>query len=175
MGLVGAAVATGSVRANRSLARLKATLDLIERTESNDHYLKLRASFRRLETNNADPAFFARITHPIEEPDRTLRREIVAYLNHYELVAIGCAEGILDEGFYRSWMRSHLVRDFGLARPLILAARANPADPVPAAYDGFEAMADRFRAHPGVPWFRRVAWRGGRTPARSTSPPGAPH
>ncbi len=174
MGLIGAGVATSSVRANRSLARLKATLDLIERTESNDHYLKLRASFRRLETNSADPAFFARITKPTEEPDRTLRREIVAYINHYELVAIGCAVGILDEGFYRSWMRSHVIRDFKLARPLILAARTNPADPVPAAYAGFEAMAGRFRQHSTVPWFRRAVWRAGRTPQPSASPPGAP-
>ncbi len=166
VGLIGAAVATASVLANRHLIRMRATLDLIERTESNEHYLKLRASFRRLDANSADPAFFSRVTQPIEELDKALRREIVAYLNHYELVAIGCDQGILDEGFYRSWMRSHLVRDWTLAQPLVEAARTNPADPVPAAYIGFENMAIRFRATQNPPWFRRAAAPVGRTRPR---------
>ena len=145
---------------------MRATLDLIERTESNEHYLKLRSSFRRLDANSNDQAFFARVTHRTEELDKTLRREIVAYLNHYELVAIGCDQGILDEGFYRSWMRSHLVRDWTLARPLIEAARTNPADPVPAAYIGFENMAIRFRSPENLNWLRRAVAPTGRTRPR---------
>ncbi len=166
VGLAGAAVATASVLANRHLIRMRATLDLIERTGSNEHYLKLRANFRRLDANSGDPAFFSRITHPTEDVDKALRREIVAYINHYELVAIGCDKGILDEGFYRSWMRSHLVRDWTLAQPLVQAARTNPADPVPGAYVGFEGMASRFRAAGIAPWFRRGAAPAGRTRPR---------
>ena len=141
VGFVGAIVAVYSILANRRIARTRATLDLIERTESSEYYLRIRKSFKRLET---EASTIGRVTQGSAEEDVSLRRDILAYVNHYELVAIGCEAGILDEGFYARWMRSTLVADWNIARELVIHIREKQLKPVPNAYINFEAIAKRF-------------------------------
>ena len=132
LGILGSlGVAYVTIRTNRRIARIKATLDLIEASESREHYLSLFRIYRRF---RMEPAFKATVLNPRTDEDRTARLRCFDFLNHYELVAIGFKEGILDELFYRRWMGYAVLRDYREGRDLILAARApkhssDPGDP----------------------------------------------
>jgi hypothetical protein len=145
VGLFGGAVALYSIVANRRIARTRATIDFIERSESSEFYLKIRAAFRRLST---EPGFLERISMPETclAEDMELRRQVLAYLNHYELVAIGCKHQILDEVFYSDWMKTTLLGDMKAAAVLIERIRSHPVTPIPRAYVELADMAARFEA-----------------------------
>ncbi len=80
---------------------------------------------------------------------RTGRRVILAgpTLNHFELIAISIAKGVIDEEFYKSWMAYAVIRDFRAAHELIAIARA-PAKPGDSgdkvAYCYLEALCQRW-------------------------------
>jgi hypothetical protein len=141
-------VAYLTIRTNRRIARIKATLDLIEATESREHYLALYRIYRRLRTESD---FRSAVLNPRTDEDRTARYRCLDFLNHYELVAIGFKEGILDERFYKRWMDYVVVRDYRDGRDLILSARApaNPSDPGNVdAYCELEELCIRWGADP---------------------------
>lgn len=117
------AAAWGVVQA-RATARKRATLDLIEKFESTDHYRGLHAIFMYHRRSDS----FERLHNPREEKDRTERQAVLDYLNHYELVAIGILNGILDEEFYRTWMKGPFVRDWNAAATFIQRERWKQAD-----------------------------------------------
>jgi len=148
-GIIGSlVVACLTIRTNRRIARIKATLDTIEASESRDHYLSLYRIFRRF---RMEPAFKATVLAPRTEEDRAARLRCFDFLNHYELVAIGFREGILDEPFYQRWMGYAVVRDYREGRDLILAARAPvlPGDPGDLeAYCFLEELCVRWGAQP---------------------------
>lgn len=108
--LVSTIVAVIALVNTRRLARRKATLDLIEKGESTDHYRELNKTFSGLRRGKG----FAHLSKPAptDEDDRS---RVNDYLNHYELVAVGIFQRILDEKFYRSWMRAPFVRDWNAA------------------------------------------------------------
>lgn len=143
VGLVGASVAIYSVAANRAVARMRATLDLIERSESSDYYSEIRKSFRKI--NNA--IILETIKFPMSDEDRKLRKEVLAYLNHYELVAIGCKSAILDEKFYAKWMKTTLIRDWVAAKELVNHIRNTDSKSIPDAYIQLERLAKRFQGN----------------------------
>lgn len=99
------------MRNNRRLARERATLDLIEKVESGEHYRTIVHTFTDLRRGKG----FSHLHKPQTERDKEERRCVNDYMNHYELVAIGIRAGILDEGFYRDWMRGPVVRDWNAA------------------------------------------------------------
>ncbi len=138
---LGVLVALGAIYWNRKVARLKATLDLIEGSESKDYYQQRYRAFREFRRGGA---YRSGVLSPQSDADRLNRDMCFDFLNHYELVAISCARGIIDEEFYRAWMGGVLVRDWEAARDLVLAARA-PDQPgergAAAAYAEFEALA----------------------------------
>jgi len=118
-------------------------LDTIERTESQDHYKTLTSTFKNFRMNGSLP----QITHPQTDEDRKTRTEILFFLNHYELIAVGFQTGVLDKGFYAEFMRGAVVRDWRAARPLIEALRIdNEANnPVPRQiYEHFEQLAEEW-------------------------------
>ena len=138
-----------TILTSRRIARIKATLDLIETSESQEHYISLYKVYRRF---RIEEAFSAGVLIPKTEEDRTARLRCFDFLNHYELVAIGFKEGILDEQFYKRWMGWAVLRDYRQARDLILAARlpAHPSDPGEPgdveAYCELEALCIRWGA-----------------------------
>lgn len=103
----------------RQIARRKATLDLIEKVESTDHYRALNAAFSRLRRGRG----FAHLGNPADDEDILDRAKVNDYLNHYELVAVGIFQRILDERFYRTWMRAPFVRDWNAAADFVQAER----------------------------------------------------
>lgn len=99
-----------ALRNARSVARQKATLDLIEKEESNEHYRTISAKFSELRRNGG-------LTHPNTSAQEQLpdRSVILDHLNHYEIVAIGIRQNILDTKIYRAWMEGTFVRDWNAA------------------------------------------------------------
>jgi hypothetical protein len=139
-------MARATIATNRRIARVKATLDLIETAESSEYYQGLYQAFKRF---RADPAFKNIVLSPRTDEDRKSRLQCWDFLNHYELVAIGIAEGILDENFYRRWMGYAVLRDHKEGRDLIEAARAprNPGDPGDTvAYIELEQLCRKWNA-----------------------------
>jgi hypothetical protein len=137
-------MARATISTNRRIARVKATLDLIETAESSEYYQGLYQAFKRFRT---DEAYRAAVLSPRTAEDVKSRLQCWDFLNHYELVAIGIAEGILDEGFYRRWMGYALVRDYTEGLALIKVAREpkNPGDPGDAAaYVELESLGSKW-------------------------------
>lgn len=133
-----------TIETNRRIARVKATLDLIETTESSEYYQRLYQAFKRYRT---DIEFKKVVLSPRTDEDKKSRLQCWDFLNHYELVAIGIAEGILDENFYRRWMGYAVVRDYEEGIEVIAAARepktsGDPGDV--AAYVELEQLASKW-------------------------------
>jgi hypothetical protein len=109
--LISTAVAVLALITTKRIARRKATLDLIEKVESTEHYRSLNATFSRLRRGRG----FAHLADPLTPQDEADRARVNDYLNHYELVSVGIFQRILDEAFYRTWMRAPFVRDWNAA------------------------------------------------------------
>lgn len=101
-----------------NVARLKATLDLIEKRESTEFYRQTNALFSSLRRGRG----FAHLNNPTKkhEGDRALVRD---YLNHYELVSLGIRTKVLNGAFYRAWMGGPFVRDWNAASDWIQRER----------------------------------------------------
>lgn len=111
LALVSIIVAYRAIVNARRMARQRATLDFIEKVESGDHYRHIVQTFSDLRRGPG----FGDIMNPQTEQAKDLRRCVNDYLNHYEMVAIGIREGILDEKIYRDWMRGPFVREWNAA------------------------------------------------------------
>jgi hypothetical protein len=140
--LLAALIAYRAMWWNRHIARLKATLDLIEGSESKEYYQDRYRAYRYF--RRADVALRRDIADPTQAQHDDVRSKSQDFLNHYELVAIACKRGLIDKDFYRSWMGPTLVRDWDEAAILVQAARRpdGPGDTGnPEAYVEFEALA----------------------------------
>ena len=143
--LIGGSIAIRAIWTNRAIARLRATLDTIERTESQEHYKRLTSVFKEFRQSPSIDETIEEILQPRTAEHRTRRTEILFFLNHYELIAVGFQTGVLDRGFYAEFMRGAVVRDWRAARPLIERLRIdNEAEnPVPLQiYEHFEELAE---------------------------------
>ncbi len=87
---------------------------MIEKVESAPHYRDLHEVFSKHRRQST----FGRLHDPTED-EKDERQSVIDYLNHYELVAIGIRERILDAKFYRNWMESAFVRDWNAAADFI--------------------------------------------------------
>jgi len=114
-----AIIALRALYNTRRLARQKATLDLIEKTESTEHYRAISSTFSRLRRSDR----LRSIENPKTDEDKRDRQDVLDFLNHYELVAIGIREGILDGKIYQAWMLSAFIRDWNAAADIIQAER----------------------------------------------------
>lgn len=119
MGVVGGYIALQSIDNARQLARRKATLDLIEKVELSEHYRTLTDAFTAIRRANG----FAHIVRPTDDASKKLRGQVLDYLNHYELVAIGIRTEILDAGMYRDWMETAFVRDWNAVADWVQSVR----------------------------------------------------
>lgn len=111
-------VAVASLRASRKIARDRATLDLIEKRESTERYRRIHRTFYELRTGEG----FEHLAGDMATKDPKTgrdnakdRQDIIDYLNHYELVAIGIQRKLLDASTYRAWMQGAYVRDWNAA------------------------------------------------------------
>jgi hypothetical protein len=119
-----AIIAVVGVLTTRSVARGRATIDLIEKRESTEHYRQTALGFSRVRRANA----FGPLSNPKTDQDKADRQMVVDYLNHYELISIGILNNILDERIYRTWMRGPFTRDWNAAATWIQRERWKRAE-----------------------------------------------
>lgn len=112
------AIALSQLATTRSIARMRATLDLIEKAESSEHYIKITATFSDVRRTNA----FLALVDPIAK-DRPKRFAVLGYLNHYETIALFIRKRVLDELTYKDWIVGTLVRDWNAATGFIQRER----------------------------------------------------
>ena len=141
--LTAAVLSILSIRTNREIARKKSSIDLIVQTQSTEYYQGLRRAFHDI---RMDDAGFDQIYAPTNPEVLKQRQMVLNYLNHYELIAMGIFDGILDEQVYKNYMRSILVRDWFAAVAFIEHIRTPTPDsgadvPASAAFSQFERLA----------------------------------
>nr|WP_244867505.1 DUF4760 domain-containing protein [Vannielia litorea] len=153
-----ACVALWGIALARKTARERATLDLIEKTESTDHYQTAAALFRQYRTRGA----LLELADPgaDKEADRAV---VLNFLNHYELVSIGIVMGFLDRKVYREWMSGAFIRDWNAAREFIQRERWK-FDPDKGEWDynarvfrNFQKIAKRIGGRGALP-LDRASW-----------------
>ena len=144
--IVGTWIARTTIKANRDTARKLATLNLIERSESTEYYQERYIAFRdaRQDQNGLTALF-----DPTNSALKSQRRLVLEMLNHYELIASGIKSEILDEDFYKDYMRSTFVRDWKSAKPLVDHIRRPTPDsgaevPATLAFSKFEELAKKW-------------------------------
>ena len=116
---ISAFIAYRAILNTRSIARQKATLDFIEKSESTELYRTASDTFSDLRRGEG----FSLLHAPQDDETRARRRAVTDYLNHYEFIAIGILEDILDEKIYRAWMEGAFVRDWNAAAEFIQRER----------------------------------------------------
>ncbi|AQR62657.1 hypothetical protein BZG35_14115 [Brevundimonas sp. LM2] len=102
----------------RGIARMRATLDLIEKAESSEHYIgvtRVFSDYRRRE------AFLDLVDPP--DALRSDRFAVLGYLNHYETIALFIRKSVLDGPTYRDWIIGTLVRDWNAASTFVQRER----------------------------------------------------
>jgi hypothetical protein len=144
-----AMIALAGIRKNAEINRKRATLDMIEKTESVPHYQEILAAFNDA-FDDLQLEALARYTAPKTNADRATRKCIQQFLNHYELVSIGILKGSLDDETYRSWMMTTFVKHWNKATPYIQRERwkwdADDAEWIyhKRTYENYENLAHRW-------------------------------
>lgn len=121
--LLSAIIAWIAIRKNQDVNRRRATIDLIEKSESSEHYQRITSTFRQHFAADRTADQRARLHDPQTDDERQNRRHIQQFLNHYELVAVGILGGSLHEKTYRSWMMTVVIRDWNRAADYIQRER----------------------------------------------------
>ncbi|MFW1676423.1 DUF4760 domain-containing protein [Pontibacter sp. JAM-7] len=135
---VGAAVALNAIKTNREIARKRATLDVILKSESDEYFERIYTVFssERKRSSGLKTLLFAET-----DSERKAKTEVDNFLNHYELIAISIRKEILDEGFYKSWMRSTYINHFEDAEEYIKDIQKTH----PNAFKEFESLARKWQ------------------------------
>jgi Domain of unknown function (DUF4760) len=85
VGVLATVFALAAVLTNRWSARMRATLDFLERLETTEHHLKRYRTFRKVRRENA----IGRIAQESRGGDETERDLCVDFLNTYEFISLG--------------------------------------------------------------------------------------
>ncbi len=112
--VLGALVAIFSIGHQRAIARKRATLDLILRCDESD-FQGLIDDYCKIRDNPYGLEKYAQSTEMLSPGDLKSVGVIDRYLNHYEIVAVGISQEILDKKTYELWMRSAFVNDWNCA------------------------------------------------------------
>jgi hypothetical protein len=126
-----------SIRATRRIARRRATLDILLEEQSNEFLFQSRLKFIALRDAGHLVKWAA--------PDNAASEEqgfLRAALNRYETIAVGIAERTMDEGVFRRYGRSTLVKDWCACKPWVIQMRQNLN--VPAYYCEIEKLAQKW-------------------------------
>lgn len=168
---ISACIAWRAISKNQDVNRRRATLDLIEKSESSEHYRVILTTFRDY-LLDGDAAKRLKIHNPTNDAERLARRQVQQFLNHYELVSIGILGKSLHEKTYREWMMTVVIRDWNASADYIQRERWK-----------YDAAADKWTYEPRVYGaFEKLTQRWGKTCGRvvteisrtSSEPPGAP-
>jgi hypothetical protein len=135
---IAAFTAWRAVRHQREIARMRATLDVILESESNAYYQKIYASFA---SESKRSGGLVALVNAESDAERKSRRDLHDFLNHYELIAIAIKNKILDERFYKDWMKSTYIKHYDECSDYIMEIRKS----APLSYVEFESLANKWR------------------------------
>ncbi len=88
---------------------MRATLDVILKSESDTYYQNIYATFTSELTRSGG---LISLMDAHSDNEKRSRRNVHDFLNHYELIAIAIKKEILDEHFYKEWMRSTYIKHY---------------------------------------------------------------
>ena len=116
--LLAAAVAFLAILSHRRTTARKTTLDFILKHELHDPiWLALRLKVRPI---LKDPAKWGAIVEAESTPDK---QDVLAWLNHHEIVAVGVKHRALDGTLYFDWLGSLYRADWDLAHSFVRTLR----------------------------------------------------
>jgi hypothetical protein len=128
------------IRANRRIARERATLDLLIKREWDKDYLDHKAHFNRLRDAEGSLEKWICAEHRNSDEANSIRY----IMNDYELIALAISRAVIDETIYKAWFRGSMMRDFQAAE--IAIARARNLANNSKIYIEWEKMARKWMA-----------------------------
>src|SRR5262245_30020624 len=118
IGAIAALIAIWGVLTQRQIARRRATLDHIARSEADNDVLAARRQFIEAAKAGGIAAWAEADKEKSEEAQK-----ILLVLNEFELISIGIQRGILDYRIYRMWSKTATISYWNHATPFVAALR----------------------------------------------------
>lgn len=129
-------------RNNSRVTARRATLDFIFSHEiHNDQWLKELTACHKVLTADIDR--WKALVQPKNDDDRETIQKLYNVLNHFEMIAIGIAEGSVDENTYKKWARGVVIAIWQKGRQFIVLARENEPTNTKFCIE-LEALADKW-------------------------------
>lgn len=135
--VIGGRVAWSAVNANREIARKRATLDVILKSESDEYFERIYAVFS---SEKRRASGLETLLKAETDGEKKSKIEVDNFLNHYELIAISITQNILDESFYKDWMKTTYIKHYKESKAYIDGIRVKS----PEAYTNFQALAEKW-------------------------------
>lgn len=148
--IVSAICAFAVILANRSIARKRATLDLILHIESDGDLIDARNKMIDLKKSKTRSGTWGTEDQRDSEEAKTIRTT----LNINELVAVQIAEGVIDERVYRKWFNKAFIDDYKSMTGYIEAVREYKRNP--AVFGELEKLARRW--DDDKEWYNNPNW-----------------
>lgn len=120
VGCVAAMFAYWGIQSQRGIARRRATLDFIMKTETDGDMIRARLKFIELTKNINGLGPWAALDK--ENTDETQKIKLI--LNEFELIAIGIKQGIIDKNLYCNWFKSGAIKHWDHAEPFVNILRS---------------------------------------------------
>jgi len=115
-------VGFNAIRHQRSIARRRATLDLLLSLESDPYYQKVSATFRDVRDAGGLKGLIEADRLSVREQEELLH--VKSFINQYELICCGMIEDTLDELFYFQFYRGAFIHHWHASKDLVFSARA---------------------------------------------------
>lgn len=148
--VISAITAIVVLRVNRSIARRRATLDLILHIETDGDIIKARKAMSTAKKNPAG----SRAWSAVDKRDSDEANAIRTILNVNEIVAVSIAEDIIDEHIYHRWQRGAYIEDYRSMEDYVRGVREYWRNP--SIYVEVEKLVHRWE---GMPAFQdRPGW-----------------
>lgn len=152
--IVSALIAFGVLLSNRSIARRRATLDLILHIESDGDLIQARKEFIKIKKSAVRSSEYGKE----DRRDSDEANYIKTILNINELVAVSIKEGVISERVFRTWFNGAFIDDYNQMTGYITETRQwKKSDKIfveiEALAKRWESTNDQWYAKPG--WFKR--------------------
>lgn len=153
-GVLATAAAVWGVVSQRSIARCRATIEFIARSEADGDLIQARRAFIQLAKAPSGLAVWA-----AEDKEQTEQAQAIKLvLNEFELISIGIQGGIIDFELYKRWHRQGTLAYWRNALPFIAALRDRTGNA--ALFHEFEEMVGWMKEEklPRRSWKERRWW-----------------
>ncbi|WP_417318346.1 DUF4760 domain-containing protein [Emcibacter sp.] len=164
--VISALAGSGLWISQRDIAKKRAMIDHITRSQSDIDFQEHRARFNKLrKANSITKAVLAgeEVDESAEDFEETEpfkdRQAVLEVLNDYELIACGIKERIYSERLYMRWFKTTVTRDWDACKTAIGSLRDGNGG-VKSHFVEFEKLAEKWKncADPNVPKLKSIYW-----------------